>query len=187
MIQEELLIGNGNVLQLYPSTKNLTQKLFPPSMREDLTGKTRNDFITPRRRFFFNHAFLLWDNREKIYTDSRLFLSTVYMGNGILYAPNDEARYPVLGALLEWWEQCDKAHFVEEGQEKLLVCFQGQTPSGWNRCDTASRNGNIEGRWIPDFWKLWRSFTSINTRYCAMRGCCEAYTLEEVVERISSN
>lgn len=60
--------------------------------------------VWAKMRFFHDHAFELWDNREQIHADSRLFLATAYMGNGILYAPNDEARYPVLGAVLEWWE-----------------------------------------------------------------------------------
>ena len=143
--------------------------------------------VWAKMRFFHDHAFELWDNREKIHADSRLFLATVCMGNGILYAPNDEARYPVLGAVLEWWEKCDKAHFVEEGQEKLTVCLQGQTPSGWNKCITVSRDGKVEGRHVPDFWQLWRSFDPINTRYHAARRCSEAFTLEEVVERITGN
>ena len=56
--------------------------------------------------------------------------------------------------------------------------------SGVNRCAYVGAEGDSYGVSVTKFAPVWQSFVNVNTRYTEAKQRYEAYTIEEVVEKL---
>ena len=136
-------------------------------------------------KFFTDHAFLFLKHRDRILSDSRMFLAPVAVNNHLAYFGTSGFQNSTLGVYLEWWLTCK--HATIEGNtpdECWLVYFIAGSPlSGANSCGIVNPSGECKTTSLRGvFPKVWQSFVKVNTRYDKAKASYEAYTLEEVVE-----
>ena len=82
-------------------------------------------------RIFLNNAFFLLAHRDRIMSDSRMFLASVPVQNGPIYFGK-----LCLGAYLEWWLSYDTVRRIsEDGRLSLVFRLAGSPYSGRNSCN----------------------------------------------------
>ena len=161
---------DGTLLRLYPATSLLT-----PLTPEESTE-------TPE--LFRQSVPLLWRHRERILSDSRMFLTPIAERNGLAYlGPFPTAT---LGTYIEFWMLCDAAVFTDErGIQYFVTCVDGSPLSGANRCTQVSEVGEISMRSVYRFSSLWRPFRDLIRRYRKPQATAQHYTLPEVLSLLS--
>lgn len=189
-------VMNGNSLQLHPvkepnePNENLTGdyhqiwNYLPSSLRKGMSARQVLIWERDQLRVFTDNAFLLWIARDIIYSDSRLFLATVFTGNHTWPCTHPETKYPTLGAMLEWWECCSSAHLKLFDEEELLIKFHGGG-SEPKECYSVNVLGHVGIRKSTSFMDDWHSLVEINSRYHTLRREHEAYSMSEVVSIIT--
>ena len=163
----KILLKNGTVLECFP-------KLNRPAK-------------APWRELFFKEAFFLYEHREQILADSRMFLTPLPFENNLAYTGTSGLRNATLGVYLEWWEECERAVIKKDGGEvKALTYFLAGSPlSGSNHCSAVDRKGKCRTiRFESPFSDLWTSFMRINQRYTEAKQIYQAYTLEETLSKL---
>jgi hypothetical protein len=195
MAKGSMTLLNGAVLDCYP-LKHPEAKV-DNAMKLDTTGKYLTIGSSKRRRdapskndeerktLFLDNAFLFLQNKDRIMSDSRMFLCPIPIQNGLAYTGTAGFNHPTLGVYLEWWLSCEKATILKEDKTEWLVYFVSGSPlSGANKCGIVNEKGDIESETLCPFSLVWRSFTSINKRYDEAKSLYQAYTLEEVVKKL---
>lgn len=195
MAKGSMTLLNGAVLDCYP-LKHPEAKV-DNAMKLDTTGKYLTIGSSKRRRdapskndeerktLFLDNAFLFLQNKDRIMSDSRMFLCPIPIQNGLAYTGTAGFNHPTLGVYLEWWLSCEKATILKEDKTEWLVYFISGSPlSGANKCGIVNEKGDIESETLCPFSLVWRSFTSINKRYDEAKSLYQAYTLEEVVKKL---
>ena len=135
------------------------------------------------RSHFCDNVFRFLQYRNRIMSDSRMFLCPVPIQNGISYTGTSGFNRPTLGVYLEWWLNCESALvFNGIGTKKLVYHIAGSPLSGSNRCGVVDEKGKTETETIHPFSSLWPSFMRINSRYDEAKSLYQAYTLKEVVD-----
>lgn len=189
---------NGNVLDCYPKTDQpcaiVRDKLSLDTTDEFLQiGKSRGKRllgkITPERpaweRLFLQEAFYLYEHREQIMADSRMFLTPLPFKNGLAYTGTSGLNQATLGIYLEWWEECEKAVIREKDKVEALTYFIAGSPlSGANHCSAVDRKGRSVTMQFSPFSPIWSSFMRINQRYKEAKQRYQSYTLEETIAKL---
>lgn len=140
-----------------------------------------------RRQYFAEHAFLFFDNAERILADPRMALASVDVGNGLAYTGTAAFQGATLGVYLEWWlSGCCPNTVDREGREALTFFISGSPLSGANSCSCVYRDGTIATIAHYPFPPVWRSFALVNRRYAdvSREG---AMSIEEVVEALTKD
>ena len=133
-------------------------------------------------QLFLDNAFLFTENRERILSDSRMFLCPLPIRNGLYYTGESGFRQPTLGIYLEWWLNTPKANIIDENGEKWLVWrIVGSPMSGSNKCSMVNPKGESKREEVSGFIKLWPSFRRINCRYDMAKLYYQAYNIEQVL------
>ena len=186
---------NGTVLDCYPLEQ--TKEKVDNELKLDTTGvymsvgkpkpvatPTSDEQKKKEENLFLHNAFLFLQHRDRIMSDSRMFLCPIPIQNGLAYTGTSGFRRPTLGIYLEWWLNCEKATVRKEDKTKWLVYrIAGSPLSGANRCGIVDNEGNADTESLSgSFSPIWSSFMSINSRYDEAKSLYQAYTLEEVVE-----
>jgi hypothetical protein len=136
-----------------------------------------------QRGLFIENAFFLYEHREQILSDSRMFLSPVTVESGLAYTGKSGFRNPTLGVYIEWWMNCKGAlRRGDDGVRSLVYYLAGSPLSGMNGCSAIREDGVSERVELNPFSEYWRSFMHINKRYDDAKSCYEAYTLQQVVD-----
>ena len=196
--KETMILMNGTMLECYPLKH--PEARVDNAMKLDTTGKYLTIFgsrhrrvATPRSdeerekevKLFLNNAFLFLQNRDRIMSDSRMFLCPVPIQNGLAYTGTAGFNHPTLGVYLEWWLSCENAMIHKEDETKWLVYFISGSPlSGANKCGIVNEKGDTDSKSILPFSAVWSSFMRINKRYDEAKSLYQAYTLEEVVKKL---
>ena len=196
--KETMTLLNGTILKCYPLKH--PEAMVDNEMKLDTTGKYlsigrskhRCDAVPKtdeqkekEKKLFLNNAFLFLQNKDRIMSDSRMFLCPVPIQNGLAYTGTAGLNHPTLGVYLEWWLSCEKATILKEDKTKWLVYFISGSPlTGANKCGIVNEMGVIDSESLYPFSPVWRSFTSINKRYDEAKSLYQAYTLEEVVKKL---
>lgn len=122
---------------------------------------------------------------DKILADSRMFLAPVPIQNGLAYTGTSGFHNPTLGVYIEWWRHHKCAWVIDEfGEKQPLVYIAGSPLSGANKCAYVGAEGESYGVSVTKFAPVWQSFMNVNTRYTEAKQRYEAYTIEEVVEKL---
>lgn len=197
-VKETMILMDGTMLKCYPLKHPETR--VDNEMKLDTTGKyltvgrskyrhvaaPRSDEEREKEvRLFLNNAFLFLQNRDRIMSDSRMFLCPVPIQNGLAYTGTAGFNHPTLGVYLEWWLSCENTMIHKEDETKWLVYFISGSPlSGANKCGIVNEKGDTDSKSILPFSAVWSSFMRINKRYDEAKSLYQAYTLEEVVKKL---
>ena len=147
---------------------------------------TERDTIAQQRgELLCRNLHRLIAESDKILADSRMFLAPVPIQNGLAYFGTSGFHNPTLGVYIEWWKH-HKCAWVEDefGELQPLAYIAGSPLSGANKCAYVDANGGSCGVSVYMFSSVWHSFMAVNTRYTEAKQRYEAYTLEEVVEKL---
>ena len=185
---------NGTVLDCYPLEQ--PEAKVDNELKLDTTGtylvigkgKPRpepkcDEQQERERELFLQNAFLFLQHRDRIMSDSRMFLCPIPIRSGLMYFGTGGFNRPTLGVYLEWWLSYEGASAIKKNRTKWLVYQMGGSPlSGMNSCGTVNEEGATGLESIHPFSSLWQSFVKINRRYDEAKQLYQAFTLEEVVE-----
>ena len=193
---------SGAVLECYPVAYE-PSKIEKDELELDLTGEYLRTSKNPNRGsvgktgkdqpareawkdLFLKYAFFLYEHRDVILSDSRMFLTPLPFENGLAYTGTSGLNKATLGVYLEWWETCERAIIKFEGEIRALTYHIAGSPlSGSNRCSAVDRNGrSFTIRFESPFTPLWSSFMRINQRYTEAKQIYQAYTLEETLAKL---
>ena len=185
---------NGTVLDCYPleqpgdKTDN-AMKLDTTGTYLVVGGKKPAEALRSKEekkeeeKQFLSNAFRFLRYRDRIMSDSRMFLCPVPIQSNIAYTGISGFRRPTLGIYLELWLNCEHASLYEEdGAKQLVYHIAGSPLSGSNHCAFVDANGKTELKSIASFISLWPTFMDINCRYDKAKDRYQAYTLKQVVE-----
>ena len=124
---------------------------------------------------------------DKILADSKMFLAPVPIQNGLAYFGTSGFQNPTLGVYIEGWKHHKCAWVIDEfGEKQPLIYIAGSPLSGANKCAYVGAEGESYGVSATNFAPVWQSFMNVNTRYTEAKQRYDAYTLEEVVEKLFS-
>lgn len=165
----KIQLMDGRVLDCYQSEQ------------PDQAG-TVNDDDKVVEQLFVDNAFVLWENRERILSDSRMFLCPLPIQSGLAYTGTMGFHDPTLGIYMEFWENCPSAHIVKKnGKRWLLWHIAGSPLSGGNCCCLVNPEGKTKCMQMVPFRDVWVPFVKINTRYNEVKGKYDAYSLRQVM------
>lgn len=185
---------NGNVLDCCPleqlqenvnnqvkldTTDSYLSVGKPPKRRTSAdSGQVEAD-----KRLFLSNAFRFLAHRDRILSDSRMFLCPVPFTSGLAYTGTSGFNRPTLGVYMEWWLHCAQANIVDgEGGKWLVYHLAGSPMSGSNRCGIVSQNGETKTQALSHFIGLWPMFQKINCRYDEAKSRYQSYTLQQVID-----
>ena len=128
-------------------------------------------------KIFLNNAFFFLSHRDRIISDSRMFLASVPVQNGPIYFGK-----LCLGAYLKWWLSYDAVRRIsEEGRLSLVFRLAGSPFSGRNSCNEVYEDGSHKVVHISNFMNAVGRLKRISEHYSRYDNK-ERYSLEEVVE-----
>lgn len=140
------------------------------------------------RELFLQNAFFLLSMKDRILSDSRLFLTKVPIINGLAYSGTSGFQHVTLGAYIEWWSNFSEVNFTDENGKQYLVCKVSGSPlSGSNICTVATKDGEYTHAHLKSFLPVWTSLMAVNTRYTEAKQIYQAYTLREAINILKSN
>jgi hypothetical protein len=193
--EKAITLLNGTVLECYPS-KHPEAKV-DNEMKLDTTGKYLTIGRSKQRRvasqkndeqkrkevdLFLHNAFLFLQHKDRIMSDSRIFLCPVPIQNELAYTGTNGFRRPTLGVYLEWWLNCENARICNDKTEWLVYFISGSLLTGANKCGIVNKEGDTDSKSILPFSPIWSSFMKINKRYDEAKSIYQAYTMEKVVQ-----
>ena len=130
------------------------------------------------RKMFENNAFLLFENRERILSDSRMFLCPVPLKNNFMGMKNR-----TIGVYIEWWMKFEQTRALSNDGVQRLVCWLAGSPcTGTNGCTAIRADGKLETVELHPFHEHWSTFVKINQRYDDAKSRYQAYTFQQVLE-----
>lgn len=128
-------------------------------------------------KIFLNNAFFFLAHRDRIMSDSRMFLASVPVQNGPIYFGK-----LCLGAYIEWWLSCDTVRRISEDARLSLVFRLAGSPfSDRNSCNEVYEDGSNKVVHISNFMNAVGRLKRISEHYSRYDNK-ERYSLEEVVE-----
>ena len=193
--QNKIILTDGRELDCYPVAEEKPAQLETDDLALDTTGQylvIGNQKPTPipkpsmtsaeQKELFLKNAFYLLAHRERILSDSRMFLCPVPIQSALAYVGTTGLHNPTLGIYLEWWLQADCAMQTDKkGRRSLVYHLAGSPLSGSNRSSMVYEDGKKELVCLPSFISHWSPFMSINRRYTEAKQLYQAYTLPEVL------
>ena len=136
-----------------------------------------------QKELFVNNAFYLLAHRDRILSDSRMFLCPIAVQSGLAYTGTSGFRNPTLGIYIEWWLNCLGAMRIDDnGQKSLVYHLAGSPLSGCDKSSEVHEDGKTEIVTLIPFKAHWGPFININTRYTDAKAKYQAYTLEQVLD-----
>lgn len=190
----KIITLDGKLLDCYPVEEE-DVKVVDDSMKLDTTGRyliigrrASPDPPPPKELqeqhdLFVNNAFYLLAHRERILSDSRMFLCPVEVRNGLMYTGTSGFTRPTLGVYLEWWAIAPETMMMDgEGRKQLLYYFGGSPLNGSNRSSVVYETGERKVISLSEFSTHWGSFLQINRRYNEAKYRYQACSLQEVLD-----
>lgn len=196
--QGKIILLDGRVLECYP--KEAAEGDFvPDEVQLDSTGqylsvKKKPKPSTPTdeekkrlERLFLDNALYLLAHRERILSDSSMFLAPVAVNSGLAYTGTGGFRNPTVGVYLEWWAACDGAMRTgEDGERSLVYRLAGSPLSRMNSCSVVLENGESRGVKLSSFSSYWPSFMKVNRRYTDAKYEYQRYSLQQLLDILHS-
>ena len=167
----KIILLDGRVVDCYPRTENEQ----PP-----YTDKERKEEDKER---FIKNAFFFLAHKERILTDSRMFLCPVPIMGILAISGTSEFNYPTLGIYLQWWETCaDAMRTNKKGRRSLVYYMAGSPLSGCNHSAEVYENGETKIVQLCPFIDHWSPFAHINKMYKNTKQKYQAYSLQQVLD-----
>lgn len=158
----KLELSDGRTIVCYPKTESL--------------GGIRNLFI--------NNAHFLWAHKDRILSDSRMYLCPLGdMGHNLSITGSSGFENPTLGVYIEWWCAVPGTMFISaEGRQSLVYMIAGSPLSGQNHCCAVAEDGSTHTVSLSPFGDYWRPFIAINRRHAEAKRQYQSYSLPEVLD-----
>ncbi len=154
----------------------------PATNSDTIEADPDTEAAEKHKQLFYTYFHTFYTHRERILSDSRMFLARIPMYNGLAYTGTSGFHCPTLGVLIEWLLHTPSATWQDEAGRIWLVCsITGSPLSGSNGCTLVDAEGNLCRQSIYPFMSLWRPFMHINGLYDEAKARYQHYTLEEVV------
>lgn len=170
--QGGIALDNGTMLPGYP--------------RED-GDDTPQPARAELKRLLVANAFFLLSHRDRIMSDSRMFLTPVDTCGSISFVPGELLGGATVGGFLEWWEQCEGARVRDaQGHEGLVCALHGSSLSGDNRSLVVYDDGHTGTVQLTPFKTRWVPFVRMVQRYAPARRRYQAMTLPQLLEALRS-
>lgn len=186
---------DGRLIECYPLALSEENDFVDDTLSLDSSGtflsmKKKKKPLSPspivnneEQELFLENAFFFLANKERILTNSRMFLCPVPIQSGLAYTGTSGFRNPTLGIYLQWWEVCHTALRTDEkGRRSLVFYLAGSPLSGMNRCSEVFEDGTTATVQLDSFSSYWRKFIGINTPYTKAKQKYQAYTLQQVLD-----
>lgn len=155
--------------------------------RETKRATERDTIAQQRGELLCRKLHRLIAESDKILADSKMFLAPIPIKNGLAYFGTSGFHNPTLGVYIEWWKHHKCAWIIDEfGEKQPLIYIAGSPLSGANKCAYVRADGDSYGVSVTKFAPVWQSFVNVNTRYTEAKQRYDAYTLEEVIEKLFS-
>ncbi len=194
--QNKIILWDGRMLDCYPLAAQAPDKIDEDHLELDKTGQYLNvGTIKPQpvppkseeaeeqEQLFIKNAFYLLAHKERIMSDSRMFLCRIPIQSGLAYTGISGFRNPTLGIYLEWWSIVEEAMRTDStGRKSLVYRLAGSPLSGINKCAAVREDGETEIVYLSSFYAHSGPFTRINNRYAEAKQLYQAYTLQEVLD-----
>ena len=194
--QGKIILHDGRMLDCYPLAEQTPEEIEHDHLELDKTGQyliigrqKRTPSSQPSatheelRQLFIGNAFYLLAHKERILSDSRMFLCPVSIQNGIAYTGTSGFHKPTLGVYLEWWGIVEEAMRTDEkGRRSLVYQLAGSPLSGRNSCGAIREDGRTEAVRLSSFGRHWGPFMHLNQRYTEAKQLYQAYILQEVLD-----
>lgn len=192
----KIILWDGRMLECYPLAAQAPDKIDEDHLELDTTGQylsvgakklqpmpTKTKEAEEQKQLFIKNAFYLLSHRERIMSDSRMFLCRIPIQSGLAYTGISGFRNPTLGIYLEWWSIVQGAMRTDsKGRKSLVYHLAGSPLSGANKCAAVREDGETEIVSLSPFNAHWGPFTRINNRYTEAKQLYQAYTLQEVLD-----
>lgn len=158
----KLELSDGRTIVCYPKTDSL--------------GGIRNLFI--------NNAHFLWAHKDRILSDSRMYLCPLGdMGHNLSITGSSGFENPTLGVYIEWWLSVPGTMLISaEGKQSLVYMIAGSPLSGQNHCSAVAEDGSSHTVSLSPFGDYWRPFIAINRRHAEAKSQYQSYSLPEVLD-----
>ena len=192
----KIILADGRILDCHPLAEQNPEKVETDTLELDKTGQyliiggrkpapvpKPSAAVEEQRQLFVSNAFYLLAHKERILSDSRMFLCPVAIQNGIAYTGTSGFRKPTLGVYLEWWGLVEGAMRIDKnGCRSLVYQLAGSPLSGRNSCAAVREDGTTEAVSLSSFSRHWGPFMHLNQRYTEAKQLYQAYTLQEVLD-----
>lgn len=202
--KERIVLLDGTVLECFPK-ETMPETLIQDELTLDTTGKylqlgrhrvsnaeceresEERAKQYSEKEWFAKHAFFLLNHADRIMHDSRMFLATVKVNNGLMYMGTSGFHSPTLGVYIEWWLYSLANVFTGDLDNGSLIYHLAGSPlSGMNTCGCVHSNGIINTESLRNFKKAWMSFVQINKRYNEAKQMYQSYTIDDVLGILQS-
>ena len=192
----KIILWDGRMLDCYPLAAQAPDKLDEDHLELDTTGQflivgakkpqpmsPQSKDTEEQKELFIKNAFYLLAHKERIMSDSRMFLCRIPIQSGLAYTGISGFRNPTLGIYLEGWSIVEGAMRTDrEGRTSLVYHLAGSPLSGANKGAAVHEEGKIEIVSLSQFNAHWGPFTYLNNRYTEAKQLYQAYTLQEVLD-----
>ena len=153
--------------------------------QKPLSTAERDELNDQRKELFIRNAHRLIIESDHILADSRMFLAPIPIRCGLAYSGTSGFNNITLGVYIEWWKHNECAWVEDDfGIKQPIYYIAGSQLSGANKCAYIGAEGESCSVWVYPFPLVWRSFVAVNTRYTAAKQRYQAYTIEEVIEKL---
>ena len=161
---EKIVLLDGRKIECWPAVAN-----------EELCCEMDDKEM---RKLFEENVFLLFENSERILSDSRMFLCPIPLKNNFIGMKNR-----TLGVYIEWWMKFEQTRTASNDGVQRLVCWLAGSPcTGSNGCTAVRADGKLESVELHQFHEHWSTFVKINQRYDDAKLRYQSYTLQQVME-----
>lgn len=156
--------------------------------RKTPTPDQQRHELTLERKVFTDHAWLFWDNIDRIFSDSRMFFAPVPVSHSLAYTGASGFGAATLGTYLEWWLYGPSTlHFDDDGRRALTFQIAGSPLSGRNGCSCVHEDGTVTTVHHGEFSSVWGTLHQLCGRYQPTASRCECYTLQQVIDNLTQS
>ena len=180
---------DGRLIDGYPVATDETDSVNDDTLNLDKKGqcisvqKYSSTDKEKKLELFLKNAFRFLANKERILTDSRVFLCPIPVQSGMTISGTSGFMNPTLGVYLQWWDACSGALRTDEnGRRSLVFKLSGSNLSGVNKSGEVFEDGSVGYDCLRPFKSYWYPFVKINNAYTEAKNKYQAYTLEQVTE-----
>ena len=197
----KIILLDGRILDCYPAARVKEMNGVDDGLKIDTTGEYLSlkkkskgmNLLKPKHEspnykevqkdMFLRSAFYLFAHKERILSDSRMFLCPIHIQSGLAYMGTSGFEKPTLGIYIEWWLNCAGALRIDkEGHRSLVYCLSGSPLSGSNSSAAVNEHGKTEAVRLSGFINYWPLFIDINSRYTKAKYNYQAYQLKQVLD-----
>ena len=173
----KIVLLDGRLIDCYPLATEEVECV--PGIESGIEKKQGAAFDEDvEKDLFIRNAFYFLAHRERILTDSRMFLCPVSIHQAVYGFSSG-----TLGEYLQWWETCAGVMRTDKkGRRSLVYQLAGSPLSGKNHCAEVYENGSTKIVTLTPFRDHYLPFVRINNLYTEAKQMYQCYTLQQVLD-----